>query len=131
MEKWHDIRKNILPNCSDLFANFPKGLFLGATDGCLCLSTNIGAGVVYEERGNTLLIKEALCPKNEEWQIHFLIFELLSKCDCTKLEIRLPASCNSSLLTSLGATVQDFSVIWNETDFIQDFVSPYHGFAFD
>ena len=129
MEEWYDTRRTLLPRLTTLYADFPKSLLLGATDGCQALRLE-GAGLVYEIREDTLLVKEALVLPEKEPALFSLLYDLLGTTGCRNLELRLPATACSPALQQLGGRVEPFSVIWSAKP-IPTTQTPYHGFAFD
>lgn len=132
MSEWANKRKPILGDITDLYADFSKDLFAAATDGCKAVYTNSGASAVYETRGNTLLIKEALCYESNQTELLNLAYQLIKLTGCEYIELRAPESLNCTLFEELGAKITRFSVLWCYGDFsAEDFSTPYHGFAFD
>ncbi len=131
LETWHTLRKEWLPNLCDIYADFDKSLFLGATDGLTVAKTE-NAAVVYEIREDTLLIKEALCIKEEKDSLLNLVSALAKKSGVKNLELRMPKTLNYKEFKGLPLTSSPFSVIWcNESFPLSKFKNAYHGFAFD
>lgn len=131
LEDWHLLRKEWLPHLCDIYADFSKSLFLGATDGLTVAKTE-NAAAVFEIRGNTLLIKEALCLNQDYRALLNLCFTLAKRQGAEKLELRMPKAINSKGFENLPLTSSPFSVIWCCDNFpLNKFENAYHGFAFD
>lgn len=131
LSEWHIKRRETLSDLCDVFADFSIDLFTAATGGCKAVIYN-NAAAVYELRNSTLLIKEAFCPKNGIKELLNLICHLLKNSSAENIELRLPAVYNKIDFADLHPETTHFSVIWQKGDFpLQDFITPYHGFAFD
>lgn len=133
MAEWFEKRKQLLPHLTGLYADFPKSLLLGATDGCHVLLGADGMGLAYEIREDLLFIKEALAPLGNEDALLLATRDLLRETGCSRLELRMPATACSHQLLRFGAKIEPFSVIWSKDIglLLPLYDPPYHGFAFD
>ena len=115
----------------DIYADFEGDLFYSAAAGCTAVFWG-GAAIVYEMRGDTLLVKEAFCRKGNEKALLSLTGAVLSKLRRENIELRLPAVYSDEAFKGLNPKTEAFSVIWHNGNLnLKDYEAPYHGFAFD
>lgn len=124
LEKWAEIRINLLKTKCDAVVSFPEKLLISAAAYCKVFTDNKGNFAVYEKRDNTLLCKECITKTEDLSGLLSMVKTLSEKEKAEKAEIRLPAFKNKNGVTENTY----FSVISNKT-IIAD--NPYHGFAFD
>ena len=127
LERWWELRQNILSNLSDCFVSFDKELFLSAASDCKVATDGNGSFVVYEIREDTLLCKECIFENSKENGVFEIVATLLRKNNIEKAELRFPANKNPAIMKYTEEKY--FSVISDVDRLCAQ--NPYHGFAFD
>lgn len=124
--EYDKIRKNLLPQLSDVFVSFPTELFCAAASECAVATDKNGSFVVFEKRGDTLLCKECLFDGKSTEKFLSIVKTLFEKTGTKKAELRFP---QSTILDSLGVIKNEYFSVISEIPINAQ--NPYHGFAFD
>lgn len=131
LKEWQMRRYEPLDLLCDAYADFDGDLFYSAAAGCTAVFSG-GAAIVYEMRGDTLLIKESFCHIGNETALLSLAATVLSKLRRENIELRLPAVYSPDAFKGLSPKTEPFSVIWHNGSLkLNSYKAPYHGFAFD
>ena len=131
LKEWQMRRYEPLGLLTDIYADFEGDLFYSAAAGCTAVFAG-GAAIVYELRGDTLLVKEAFCRKGNEKALLSLTGAVLLMLRRENIELRLPAVYSDDAFVGLDPKTDYFSVIWHNDNLnLSDYEAPYHGFAFD